>query len=100
MTSKSCTTLLELWNLMDTPVEEHQMFQSVTCNIAATEQEITEPNLLSVKFINYVEGLEAEVSRIEALKSSKMKELAFKKRLELEDICRKTRFRKLIVQWR
>ncbi|KAJ0764693.1 putative microtubule-associated protein, MAP65/Ase1/PRC1 [Helianthus annuus] len=80
-------SLLELWNLMDTPVEEQQMFQSVTCNIAATEQEITEPNLLSVEFINYVE---AEVSRLEALKSSKMKELVFKKRLELEDICRKT----------
>ncbi|MFS7960801.1 putative microtubule-associated protein, MAP65/Ase1/PRC1 [Helianthus anomalus] len=80
-------SLLELWNLMDTPVEEQQMFQSVTCNIAAMEQEITEPNLLSVEFINYVE---AEVSRLEALKSSKMKELVFKKRLELEDICRKT----------
>ncbi|KAI3817929.1 hypothetical protein L1987_11729 [Smallanthus sonchifolius] len=80
-------SLLELWNLMDTPVEEQQIFQSVTCNIAASEQEITEPNLLSVEFINYVE---AEVSRLEELKSSKMKELVFKKRLELEDICRKT----------
>ncbi|XP_076889542.1 65-kDa microtubule-associated protein 3-like [Bidens hawaiensis] len=79
--------LLELWNLMDTPVEEQQVFQSVTCNIAALEEEITEPNLLSVEFINYVE---AEVSRLEELKSSKMKELVFKKRLELEDICRKT----------
>ncbi|KAI3735192.1 hypothetical protein L6452_14682 [Arctium lappa] len=82
------TSLLELWNLMDTPVEEQQMFQSVTCNIAASEQEIMEPNLLSVEFINYVE---AEVSRLEDLKSSKMKELVFKKRSELEDICRKTR---------
>lgn len=34
--------------------------------------------------------VEAEVSRLESLKSSKMKELVFKKRLELEDICRKT----------
>lgn len=81
------TSLLELWNLMDTPVEEQQMFQSVTCNIAASEQEIMEPNLLSVEFINYVE---AEVSRLEDLKSSKMKELVFKKRSELEDICRRT----------
>ncbi|KAI3731268.1 hypothetical protein L1987_62456 [Smallanthus sonchifolius] len=80
-------SLLELWNLMDTPIEEQQIFQSVTCNIAASEQEITEPNLLSVEFINYVE---AEVSRLEELKSSKMKELVFKKRLELDDICRKT----------
>ncbi|XWS37719.1 hypothetical protein CRYUN_Cryun19dG0069100 [Craigia yunnanensis] len=81
------TTMLELWNLMDTPIEEQQMFQNVTCNIAASEHEITEPNTLSVDFINYVE---AEVSRLEELKSSKMKELVLKKRLELEEICRKT----------
>ncbi|KAI4351873.1 hypothetical protein L6164_006179 [Bauhinia variegata] len=81
------TTMLELWNLMDTPIEEQQMFQSVTCNVAASEHEITEPNTLSVDFINYVE---AEVSRLEELKSSKMKELVFKKRTELEEICRKT----------
>lgn len=39
---------------MDTPAEEQQMFQSVTCKIAAAEHEITEHNLLSVEFINYV----------------------------------------------
>ncbi|KAF7813304.1 65-kDa microtubule-associated protein 3-like [Senna tora] len=81
------TTMLELWNLMDTPIEEQQMFQSVTCNIAASEHEITEPNALSVDFIDYVE---AEVTRLEELKSSKMKELVFRKRTELEEICRKT----------
>lgn len=32
---------------------------------------------------------EMEVERLDALKSSKMKELVFKKRTELEDICRK-----------
>ncbi|XP_004308160.1 PREDICTED: 65-kDa microtubule-associated protein 3 [Fragaria vesca subsp. vesca] len=81
------TTMLELWNLMDTPIEEQQMFQNITCNIAASEHEITEPDTLSVDFINYVE---AEVSRLEELKSSKMKELVLKKRTELEEICRKT----------
>ncbi|KAL4574866.1 hypothetical protein LXL04_021706 [Taraxacum kok-saghyz] len=81
------SSLLELWNLMDTPIEEQHMFQSVTCHIAASEHEITEPNLLSDDFINYVE---AEVARLEEMKASKMKELVFKKRLELEDICRKT----------
>ncbi|GKV33710.1 hypothetical protein SLEP1_g42177 [Rubroshorea leprosula] len=81
------TSMLELWNLMDTPIEEQQMFQNVTCNIAASEHEITEPNTLSEEFINYVE---AEVSRLEELKSSKMKELVLKKRSELEEICRKT----------
>ncbi|XP_059629457.1 65-kDa microtubule-associated protein 3-like [Cornus florida] len=82
------TSMLELWNLMDTPVEEQQMFQNVTCNIAASEHEITEPDMLSLDFINYVE---AEVSRLEELKASKMKELVLKKRSELEEIFRKTR---------
>ncbi|KAE8678313.1 65-kDa microtubule-associated protein 3 [Hibiscus syriacus] len=56
------TTMLGLWNLMDTPIEKQQMFQNV----------------------------EAEVSRLEQLKSCKMKELVLKKRLELEEICGKT----------
>ncbi|GMI71551.1 PLEIADE, MICROTUBULE-ASSOCIATED PROTEIN 65-3 [Hibiscus trionum] len=81
------TTMLELWNLMDTPIEEQQKFQDVTCNVAASEDEITEPNSLSEDFINHVE---AEVSRLEELKSSKMKELVLKKRSELREICRKT----------
>ncbi|KAL2227160.1 65-kDa microtubule-associated protein 3 [Sesamum indicum] len=81
------TSLLELWNLMDTPIEEQQTFQKVTCNIAASEEEITEPGMLSADFINYVK---AEVSRLEELKASKMKELVLKKKAELEDICRKT----------
>ncbi|OIS98799.1 PREDICTED: 65-kDa microtubule-associated protein 3-like [Nicotiana attenuata] len=81
------SSMLELWNLMDTPIEEQQTFQNVTCKIAASEHEITEPNILSVEFINYVEG---EVSRLEELKASKMKELVLKKRSELEEFCRRT----------
>lgn len=34
--------------------------------------------------------VEDEVSRLEQLKSSKMKELVLKKRSELEEICRRT----------
>ncbi|XP_047322279.1 65-kDa microtubule-associated protein 3-like [Impatiens glandulifera] len=81
------TTLLRLWNLMDTPVEEQQVFHNVTRNVAASEQEMTEPNMLSVEFINNVE---AEVMRLDELKASKMKELVMKKRLELEEVCKKT----------
>ncbi|KAL6541765.1 hypothetical protein OROGR_011251 [Orobanche gracilis] len=81
------SSLLELWNLMDTPIEEQQRFQKVTCNIAASEDEITEPDMLSADFINYVK---AEVSRLEEFKASKMKELVLKKKAELEDVCRKT----------
>ncbi|XP_011034447.1 PREDICTED: 65-kDa microtubule-associated protein 3-like isoform X2 [Populus euphratica] len=81
------TTLVELWNLMDTPMEEQRLFDNVTSKIAASESEISEPNTLSVDFINHVEE---EVSRLEKLKSSKVKELVLKKRLELEEICWKT----------
>ncbi|XP_073130952.1 65-kDa microtubule-associated protein 3-like isoform X2 [Henckelia pumila] len=81
------TSLLELWNLMDTPVEEQHIFQKVTCNIVAAEEEITEPEMLSVNVINHVK---AEVSRLEELKTRKLKELVLKKRAELEDIHRKT----------
>lgn len=79
------STMLELWNLMDTPIEEQQVFQSITCNIAASESEITEANTLSIDFLNYVE---AEVSRLEQLKASRMKELVLKKQAELEELRR------------
>ncbi|KAK4397360.1 microtubule-associated protein 3 [Sesamum angolense] len=78
-------TMVELWNLMDTPVEEQQMFQNVTCTIAAAESEITEPNRLSLEFINYAE---TEVIRLQEIKMSKIKEVLLKKRLLLEEICR------------
>ncbi|KAL7108477.1 hypothetical protein ACP275_06G114800 [Erythranthe tilingii] len=81
-------SLLELWNLMDTPTEEQQIFQKATCKLAASEDEITEPDILSLGYINYVK---AEVSRLEDLKASKMKELVLRKKAELEVICRKTR---------
>ncbi|XP_074295849.1 65-kDa microtubule-associated protein 3-like [Silene latifolia] len=81
------TMLVELWSLMDTPIEEQQTFQNVTCKIAALEDEITDPDMLSSDFIKHVE---TEVFRLEELKSSKMKELVLKKRAELEELCRKT----------
>ncbi|XP_043718075.1 65-kDa microtubule-associated protein 3-like [Telopea speciosissima] len=81
------TTMLELWNLIDTPIDEQQMFQNITCNVAASEHEITEPNILSEESIIYVE---AEVSRLEEFKASKMKELVLKKKSELDEICRRT----------
>ncbi|KAH0896357.1 hypothetical protein HID58_045925 [Brassica napus] len=49
-------TMLELWNLMDTPIEEQQEYQQITCNIAASEHEITQANSLSEDFIQYCNG--------------------------------------------
>ncbi|KAF3568656.1 hypothetical protein DY000_02011494 [Brassica cretica] len=81
------TTMLEFWNLMDTSAEEQQKFMSISCNIAATVSEITKPNSLSR---DSLEEVKAEVSRLEELKWSKMKELVLKKRSELEEICKRT----------
>ncbi|KAK6260804.1 hypothetical protein SCA6_015278 [Theobroma cacao] len=81
------STLLELWHLMDTPAEEQHMFLNVTSKIAASEPEITEPNMLS---IDCIKNVEEEVSRLEQLKTSKMKEIVLKKKVELEDMCRRT----------
>ncbi|KAF7153693.1 hypothetical protein RHSIM_Rhsim01G0147600 [Rhododendron simsii] len=80
------TTMVELWSLMDTPVEEQLVFQNVTKNIAVPADEITEPNALTLDFINYAES---EVSRLQQLKSSKIKEVILRKRLDLEELCRK-----------
>ncbi|XP_042412505.1 65-kDa microtubule-associated protein 3-like [Zingiber officinale] len=79
--------MLELWNLMDIPSEEQQQFQSVACNIAASEQEFTELNSLSLEFINHVQ---AEVLRLEQLKASRIEELILKKKTELHEIHLKT----------
>lgn len=46
--------MVELWRLMDTPVEEQQAFQHVTCHISASEDEIIGPSSLSVETIEEV----------------------------------------------
>ncbi|MED6145374.1 hypothetical protein PIB30_024576 [Stylosanthes scabra] len=81
------TALLEMWNLMDTPLEEQHKFHSFTSKIAAPESEFTEPNMLSIDSVIYVE---TEVRRLQQLKSTKMKELVLRKKTELDEICRST----------
>ncbi|KAM3309968.1 hypothetical protein ACQJBY_030958 [Aegilops geniculata] len=75
--------MLELWSLMDTPPEEQSRFQGVACNVAASEDEITEPGALSAGAIGEVE---AEVVRLEGLKGRRMKDLLARKRGELREI--------------
>ncbi|KAF3339765.1 microtubule-associated protein 3 isoform X2 [Carex littledalei] len=81
------TSLLELWDLMDVPIEEQQLFQNITRNVAASEHELNEPNILSVDFLK---SAEAEVSRLEKLKASKRKDIVLKKKFELDELRRKT----------
>ncbi|KAM3696310.1 hypothetical protein ACB098_06G028900 [Castanea mollissima] len=77
------TQLIDLWNLMDTPVEERSLFDHVTCNISASVDEVTVPGALA---LDLIEQAEVEVERLDKLKASRMKEIAFKKQTELEDI--------------
>ncbi|GMH05770.1 hypothetical protein Nepgr_007610 [Nepenthes gracilis] len=75
--------LIDLWNLMDTPDEERHLFDHVTCNISASVDEVTIPGALA---LDLIEQAEVEVDRLDHLKFSRMKEIAFKKQAELEEI--------------
>ncbi|CAL0302942.1 unnamed protein product [Lupinus luteus] len=79
--------LLKMWNMMETPIEEQQKFYNITCKVAAFESEFTEPKMLSIDSIIYVER---EVRRLQQLKSTKIEEVLQRKKLELEKICRST----------
>ncbi|XP_057464349.1 65-kDa microtubule-associated protein 1-like [Actinidia eriantha] len=81
------TQLIDLWNLMDTPEEERSLFNHVTCNIVASVNEVTIPGALAM---DLVEQAEMEVERLDQLKASRMKEIAFKKQAELEEIFART----------
>ncbi|XP_008798834.1 65-kDa microtubule-associated protein 1 [Phoenix dactylifera] len=75
--------LSDLWNLMGTSSEERSLFDHVTCNMAATVDEVTVPGSLA---LDLIEQAEVEVERLDQLKFSKMKEIALKKQSELEEI--------------
>ncbi|XP_042065049.1 65-kDa microtubule-associated protein 5 [Salvia splendens] len=76
-------TLMELWSLMDTPVEEQNKFNHVTHLITLTVDEVVSPGSLSV---DVIEQAEVEIGSLNVLKVSKMKELVFKRQSELEEI--------------
>ena len=46
--------LIDLWNLMDTPEQERQLFDHVTCNISASVDEVTIPGALAMDLIEQV----------------------------------------------
>jgi len=105
--------LSDLWNLMDAPMEECQPFHHITCNMSLTLDEVTVPGALALDVIEQVRKwflfsvpwtyeiaccylpvidyfctlkAELEVERLDQLKASRMKDIAFKKQTELEDI--------------
>lgn len=75
--------LSDLWNLMDAPVEERQPFHHVARNLSLTLDEVIFPGALAFDVLQQVE---LEVERLDQLKASRMKDIAFKKQTELEDI--------------
>ncbi|CAL5395954.1 unnamed protein product [Camellia sinensis] len=80
--------LTNLWNLMDTPFEDRQLFCHITnLLLSASSAEISSPGSLTLDIIQQVE---AEVKRLDQLKASKMKELFVKKQFELEEICNRS----------
>ena len=46
--------MVELWTLLETPLEEQEMFHKITRHIAAFEDEITDANILSMDFLKMV----------------------------------------------
>ena len=48
--------LMDLWNLMDTPMEERKLFDHVTCNMFASVDEVTAPRALALDLIEQVFG--------------------------------------------
>nr|CAB3465259.1 unnamed protein product [Digitaria exilis] len=75
------STLIELWNLMDTPVDEQKCFNHVTSLIKVSQNTVMPKGCLAHDVIE-------KVKRLTNLKASKMKELVFKKMTELEEIFR------------
>ncbi|CAL5330543.1 unnamed protein product [Camellia sinensis] len=78
-------TLIELWSLMDTSVEEQKRFDHVTCLITSSVDEVSKPGSLS---LDVIEQTEVEIEHLNVLKASKMKELVFKRQNKLEEIYR------------
>uniref|UniRef100_A0A0D9WGG1 Microtubule-associated protein MAP65-1a n=1 Tax=Leersia perrieri TaxID=77586 RepID=A0A0D9WGG1_9ORYZ len=79
------STLIELWNLMDTPTDEQKCFDDVTSLISVSPNTKMPQGCLARDLI---EKVEVEVKRLNCLKASKMKELVLKKMIELEEIFR------------
>ncbi|KAE8670629.1 65-kDa microtubule-associated protein 1 [Hibiscus syriacus] len=79
------STLIELWDLLDTPPVEQKRFEHATSLISSSVYEVLRPGSLG---LDIIEQVEVEVQCLNMLKASKMKELVFKRQNELEEIYR------------
>ncbi|CAN8317167.1 unnamed protein product [Cochlearia groenlandica] len=78
-------TLQELWNLMETPMDERRRFEHCSILLLGPADGAMRKGSLG---LDILQEAEEEVKRLNALKSGKMKELVFKRQCELEEICR------------
>ncbi|VAH95004.1 unnamed protein product [Triticum turgidum subsp. durum] len=85
MLREAVVPLVELWDLMDSPVEERRGFQKAAAVLRPAKEEVLSSGVLSMASIKKTEE---EVERLTRLKAGRMKELVLKRRLELENICR------------
>ncbi|KAI0530759.1 hypothetical protein KFK09_000307 [Dendrobium nobile] len=79
--------LINLWNLMDAPLEDRQPYIKIVITPPSASAGDAFPGSLTVDIIGKVES---EVARLDQLKASKMKELFINKQIELEGICKKS----------
>ncbi|KAG7569677.1 hypothetical protein ISN45_Aa04g023680 [Arabidopsis thaliana x Arabidopsis arenosa] len=78
-------SMQELWNLMETPMDERRRFDHCSSLLSGPPDDAMKKGCLGLDIVREAED---EVKRLNALKSSKMKELVFKRQCELEEICR------------
>ncbi|KAE8683192.1 65-kDa microtubule-associated protein 5 [Hibiscus syriacus] len=79
------STLIELWDLLDTPPDVRKRYENATSLISSSVDEVLRPGSLG---LDIIEQVEVEVQGLNVLKASKMKELVFKRQNELEEIYR------------
>ncbi|KAG1330922.1 putative 65-kDa microtubule-associated protein 8 [Cocos nucifera] len=80
--------LTNLWNLLDTPTEDQQPFSHI--KIFSSSASVNYTSVPGTLTLDIIHQAESEVERLDQLKASKMKELFFKKQIELQDICKKS----------
>ncbi|CAD6245887.1 unnamed protein product [Miscanthus lutarioriparius] len=79
--------LTNLWNTLDTTMEERQPYGQIKVLAMTSVNGMLGPGSLTLETIQQVES---EVQRLNQLKASKMKELFLKKRAEVDEICKKS----------
>ncbi|KAK3122234.1 hypothetical protein QOZ80_8BG0666880 [Eleusine coracana subsp. coracana] len=79
--------LINLWDILDTTMEERQPFGQIKAFATTSANGTLGPGSLTLETIQQVES---EVQRLDQLKASKMKDVFLRKRAELDEICKKS----------